>query len=361
MKPRLRFPIVSRYSTAPTSHSSSSSYPPSSGPSPSKVRFIPISGTYPKNFLVAGIHAGVKKNPRLLDLAVITSRTPINAAAVFTTNAFQAAPVLVCKRVLETTGGSGIGGLVVNSGCANAVTGEGGLKDAESMAGSLKGGNALVMSTGVIGQRLPIEKIMNGIPVAVEKVGDTHQHWLDAATAFCTTDTFPKLLSRDIQTEGGSYRIAGIAKGAGMIHPKFLCLNLRSNCSMATLLSSLFTDAPISPPLLRSVLLHAVERSFNAISVDGDMSTNDTLSILANGAASIPEITGGKALDQFRDVVTEFAEELAKLVIWDGEGATKFVTIKVKVIIPEAQFNNRMRRLLLMLNKLLRQLHDPHL
>ena len=100
---------------------------------------------------------------------------------------------------------------------------------------------------------------------------------------------------------------------------------------MATLLSSLFTDAPISPPLLRQVLSHAVDRSFNAISVDGDMSTNDTLSILANGTASIPEITGGKALDQFRDVVTEFAGELAKLVVWDGEGATKFVTIKVKV------------------------------
>jgi glutamate N-acetyltransferase / amino-acid N-acetyltransferase len=103
------------------------------------------------------------------------------------------------------------------------------------------------------------------------------------------------------------------------------------NASMATLLSSLFTDAPISPTLLRAVLSHAVERSFNAISVDGDMSTNDTLAILANGAASIPEITGGKALDQFREVVTEFAEELAKLVVWDGEGATKFVTILVKV------------------------------
>ena len=217
--------MVSRYSTTPNPPSTSS-YPPSSGPSPSKVRFIPTSGTYPKNFLVSGIHVGVKKNPRLLDLAVITSRTPINAAAVFTTNAFQAAPVLVCKRILEETGGSRVGGLVVNSGCANAVTGEGGMKDAESMAGGLNGGNALVMSTGVIGQRLPIEKIMKGIPVAVEKVGDTHQHWLDAATAFCTTDTFPKLLSREIHTEGGSYRIAGIAKGAGMIHPKLSISNL---------------------------------------------------------------------------------------------------------------------------------------
>ena len=129
MKPRVRLPMVSRYSTTP-SPPSNTAYPPSSGPSPSKVRFIPTSGTYPKNFLVSGIHVGVKKNPRLLDLAVITSRTPINAAAVFTTNAFQAAPVLVCKRILEETGGSRVGGLVVNSGCANAVTGEGGMKDA---------------------------------------------------------------------------------------------------------------------------------------------------------------------------------------------------------------------------------------
>ena len=340
MKPRIRLPMTSRYST--TTPASSNSYPPSTGPAPSKVRFIPSSGTYPKDFLVAGLHAGVKKNPHLLDLAVITSRKPINAAAVFTTNVFQAAPVVVSKRILDATGGSGLGGLVVNSGCANAVTGEGGMKDAESMAAALGGGNALVMSTGVIGQRLPIQKILDGIPVAVEKMGDTHQHWLDAATAFCTTDTFPKLLSREIQTEGGSYRIAGIAKGAGMIHPKYVTsafsysLNIHmfgdaNLCSMATLLSSLFTDAPISPSLLKGVLSHAVERSFNAISVDGDMSTNDTLAILANGAASIPEITGGKALDQFREVVTEFAEELAKLVVWDGEGATKFVTIRVKV------------------------------
>ena len=221
MKHRLRLPTISRYSTTPDS-SSTSSYPPSSGPAPSKVRFIPTSGTYPKSFLVSGIHAGVKKNPRLLDLAVIKSTSPINAAAVFTTNAFLAAPVLVCKRILNDTGGSGVGGLIVNSGCANAVTGEGGLRDAECMAAGLGGGNSLVMSTGVIGQRLPIGKIMMGIPVAVDKVGNTHQHWLDAATAFCTTDTFPKLLSREIQTEGGSYRIAGIAKGAGMIHPKFL-------------------------------------------------------------------------------------------------------------------------------------------
>jgi glutamate N-acetyltransferase / amino-acid N-acetyltransferase len=217
MKAKVRLPIGRSYATTPPS---TSSFPPTTGPSPSKVRFIPKSGTYPKNFIVSGIHAGVKKNPRLLDLAVITSKSPINAAAVFTTNAFQAAPVLVSKRILENTKGSGIGGLVVNSGCANAVTGEGGMKDAENMAESLGGGNALVMSTGVIGQRLPIRKILDGIPIAVEKAGDTHQHWLDAATAFCTTDTFPKLMSREIQTDSGSYRIAGIAKGAGMIHPK---------------------------------------------------------------------------------------------------------------------------------------------
>ena len=335
MKPRLRLPHSLNYSTTPNPPPSSS-FPPSTGPAPSKVRFIPTSGTYPKNFLVSGIHVGVKKNPRLLDLAVITSRSPINAAAVFTTNVFQAAPVLESKRILETTGGKGVGGLVVNSGCANGVTGEGGMRDAESMAKRVNG-NALVMSTGVIGQRLPISKILNGIPVALEKAGETHQNWLDAATAFCTTDTFPKLLSREIVTDKGNYRIAGIAKGAGMIHPKLPPLSTRADVSMATLLSSLFTDAPISPGLLQSVLSHAVERSFNAISVDGDMSTNDTLAILANGAAEIPEITGGKDLDQFRDVVTQFAEELAKLVVWDGEGATKFVTIRVKVFRSESR------------------------
>lgn len=212
---------MAKFYSTNTNTPSSASYPPTIGPAPSKVRFIPTSGTYPKDFLVSGVHVGVKRNHRLLDLATITSRSPINAAAVFTTNAFQAAPVLVCKRVLTQTGGSGIGGLVVNSGCANAVTGEGGMKDAENMAAALGNGNALVMSTGVIGQRLPIEKILAGIPVAVRKGGETHQHWLDAATAFCTTDTFPKLLSREIQTEGGSYRIAGISKGAGMIHPKY--------------------------------------------------------------------------------------------------------------------------------------------
>jgi len=220
MKPRFDVPRFFRfYSTSQTPPASS--FPPTTGPAPSKIRFIPTVGTYPRGFLVSGIHVGVKKNPRLLDLAVIASTRPIHAAAVFTTNQFQAAPVLVCKRILEEGGGSGITGLVVNSGCANAVTGEGGMKDAESMAKTLGDlGEALVMSTGVIGQRLPIDKILNGVPVAVSRAGESHQHWLDAATAFCTTDTFPKLLSREIQTDGGSFRIAGIAKGAGMIHPK---------------------------------------------------------------------------------------------------------------------------------------------
>jgi glutamate N-acetyltransferase / amino-acid N-acetyltransferase len=207
MRPRFSFPKIRSYATNTTN------------PSPSKTRFIPTSGTYPKDFLVSGTHVGVKKKPHLLDLAVITSRLPLNAAAVFTTNAFQAAPVLASKRILQKTGGAGLNGLVLNSGCANAVTGEGGIKDAEAMASSL-GGNALVMSTGVIGQRLPIAKILAGIPDAIGKAGETHQQWLDAATAFCTTDTFPKLLSREIETAEGSYRIAGIAKGAGMIHPK---------------------------------------------------------------------------------------------------------------------------------------------
>jgi len=219
MKPRQSLSTFLRHYSN-TINPPATSFPSPIGPAPSKIRFIPTSGTYPKDFLVSGIHVGVKKNPRLLDLAVITSTAPINAAAVFTKNVFQAAPVLVSKHVLETTGGENLNGLVVNSGCANAVTGEGGMKDAEKMAASLGDRKALVMSTGVIGQRLPITKILDGIPIALQKVGDTHHHWMDAATAFCTTDTFPKLLSREIQTSQGSYRIAGIAKGAGMIHPK---------------------------------------------------------------------------------------------------------------------------------------------
>ncbi|PKX97074.1 bifunctional ornithine acetyltransferase/N-acetylglutamate synthase [Aspergillus novofumigatus IBT 16806] len=264
----------------------------------SKQKYIPSSGSYPKGFLVSGTHVGVKaSNTKFPDLALISSETPCSAAAVFTTNKFQAAPVQVSKKTLESRQGQGIRSVVINSGCANAVTGKGGLEDAVNMGKKVDECNGLsepstiVMSTGVIGQRLPISKILNKIPTAHENLASTHDAWLTTARAICTTDTFPKLLSRTFTLPS----LAGMTKGAGMIHP-----------NMATLLGVLCTDAPIDPSALQSLLKHAVSRSFNSISVDGDTSTNDT------------------------DILTSFAQSLSQLVVRDGEGATKFVTVRVQ-------------------------------
>ncbi|ANB11097.1 glutamate N-acetyltransferase [Sugiyamaella lignohabitans] len=293
-----------------------------------KSKYVPSSGIYPQGYKVGAIHCGVKKNAEALDLSVLVSETPCSGAAVFTTNIFQAAPVQVSKKVLSSTKGTGIRSIIVNSGCANAVTGEGGLKDAEAMVsttdrvvGVTSGPASLVMSTGVIGQRLPIDKILNGIPSLIESnLGTDHNAWVTCARGICTTDTFPKLTSKEFSIGSNTYRIAGLAKGAGMIHP-----------NMATLLGFFVTDAPVSQDALHDALKYATDRSFNSISVDGDMSTNDTIAALANGAAGGPVITkDSDSYEVLRSVITEFAEELAQLVVRDGEGATKFVTIKVE-------------------------------
>ncbi|KAL8710951.1 MAG: hypothetical protein Q9220_004550 [cf. Caloplaca sp. 1 TL-2023] len=307
----------------------------------SKQRYVPSSGTYPKGFLAAGVHVGVKaSNTHFPDLALLASETPCSAAAVFTKNKFQAAPVTVSRQVLEQRSGEGIRAIVINSGCANAVTGKGGLDDASAMSNavdacfnSLKdpqpastsssSSSTLVMSTGVIGLRLPISKILSAIPTAHSALSNTHASWLLAARAICTTDTFPKLLSTTFtlpSSPSTTYSLAGMTKGAGMIHP-----------NMATLLGMLFTDAPIPATTLQPLLTHAVDHSFNAISVDGDTSTNDTLAFLANGAAGGTPITSlsspdGKAITQ---IVTKFTQQLSQLVVRDGEGATKFVHVRI--------------------------------
>ncbi|KAI0139380.1 arginine biosynthesis protein ArgJ [Hypoxylon sp. NC0597] len=303
---------------------------PVSGSIPAaKRKYVPTSGTYPRGFKVSGTIVGVKpKNTTKPDLAFITSDTPCAAAAVFTKNKFQAAPVTFSRALLQQQKNSGLRGVIINSGCANAVTGKGGLEDAERMAKeadkSLGADKAtIVMSTGVIGQRLPIQKILDKVPVAYEGLGDTHKHWLTCATAICTTDTFPKLISKTFTLPSSpsvEYRIAGTTKGAGMIHP-----------NMATLLGVIATDAPISPAVIPPILKYAVDRSFNSITIDGDTSTNDTIALLANGAAGGQGVTSEDSADfkAFRDVVTDFATDLAKLVVRDGEGATKFVTIRV--------------------------------
>lgn len=268
--------------------------------------------------------------------------------------------------VLKRTEGR-VRGVVVNSGCANAVTGERGMKDAWEMvreAGKVFGGgeDVMVMSTGVIGVPLPMSRIVDGIrsfslspsptPSITAKtktiLSSDPESWTHLAKAFMTTDTFPKLRTRTFEIEGKPYRMAGIDKGAGMIHPSMGPITSSSTSSTAsaarplhaTLLGCIMTDAPVSEGALQSALNWAVDRSFNSISVDGDMSTNDTVLLLANGAGgtgtpaeieAITETHTPNAYIQFRTALTEFATELAQLVVRDGEGATKFVEVVVKV------------------------------
>ncbi|KAJ3807993.1 Arginine biosynthesis bifunctional protein ArgJ beta chain [Lentinula aff. lateritia] len=315
---------------------------------------IPVS-LLPSGFLLTGVHAGVKKKAGALDVGVIlsTSERPTSAAACFTRNVFKAAPVIISEKILGENAGRARA-VVVNSGCANAVTGAQGIEDAWAMAketDALLPANSsvspptasqtLVMSTGVIGQNLPISKILSAIRSqrdgSQQTLGNDFNAWERAAKAFMTTDTFPKLRARKFNINGVEYRMAGMDKGAGMIHPDMGPPALGS--LHATLLGCIMTDAAISPRSLQRALTYAVERSFNSISVDGDMSTNDTILLLANGAAAekdgvkikeIDEETDREAFEVFKRELTDFTIDLAKLVVRDGEGATKFVTVTVK-------------------------------
>lgn len=292
-------------------------------------KYVPTSGVYPKGYSVGALSTGVKKNEQL-DLSIIKSDNPANAAAVFTTNKFKAAPVQLSHKILQDKGNSNINAIVINSGCANAVTGVNGLKDAEEIVKTVDQTidssstelSTLCMSTGVIGQRLQMDKILPNIPKLInESLGQDHDAWLTCAKGIMTTDTFPKLVSKKINVNGHDYVIAGLSKGAGMICP-----------NMATLLGFFVTDAPITSGALQHILKYAVDRSFNCISVDGDMSTNDTIAALANGAAGGPVIDEStkESFEVIRDEITSFAQQLSQLVVRDGEGATKFVTIKIK-------------------------------
>ncbi|PHZ09531.1 arginine biosynthesis protein ArgJ [Rhizopus microsporus ATCC 52813] len=288
-----------------------------------KQSLIAQSGLYPAGFKASGVAAGIKKNKNS-DIALVVSELPCSAAAVFTTNKFQAAPVLVSKETLNQNNDK-IFAVVTNSGCANAVTGTQGIADAKKMRSIVdeltnQSLSALTMSTGVIGQNLPMDKLEAGIRDAYANLSSEHKTgWAKAAEAYMTTDTFPKLRSGEFSLQNAKFRMAGIAKGAGMIHP-----------NMATLLGFMVTDAYIKPDLLQKALKYAVDRSFNSISIDGDMSTNDTISVLANGASDVRIESEGSDFEAFRDHLTQFAAELAQLVVRDGEGATKFVTLHIK-------------------------------
>ena len=237
--------------------------------------------------MLTGIHAGVKKQAGVPDLGVIlsTSEQPTSAAACFTRNAFKAAPVSVSDDVLKKNGGWAKA-VVVNSGCANAVTGKQGMDNAWAMVKATDAllppssefeHQTLVMSTGVIGQNLPISKILSGIRESKETLNSDFSAWERAAQAFITTDTFPKLRSRVFKINGFEYRMAGMDMGAGMIHPNMgPATTFKPKQLHATLLGCILTDAAVSPRSLQNALTYAVDKSFNSISVDGDMSTNDS-------------------------------------------------------------------------------------
>ena len=270
-------------------------------------------------FLANGIHAGIKEDLKK-DLSLIYSTTPARAAAVFTTNAFKAAPVLLDMERIT----SGLAQAVLtNSGNANAATGEEGFEDARAMSAVLskklkiRDDLVLVASTGVIGHRLPLKKIESGIGKLIK--GLRPDGISDAEAAIMTTDRFPKIAIRKGRIGGKEITLCGIAKGAGMIEPH-----------MATMLAYIMTDADIDRLALDRIFRKAVDQTFNAISVDGCMSTNDTAIILANGMAGNAVLNSrSKSLPVFRDMLVGVLSVLSQAMVRDGEGATKLIRLDV--------------------------------
>eukprot|EP01112_Ceratiomyxa_fruticulosa_P011068 TRINITY_DN2977_c0_g1_i1.p2 TRINITY_DN2977_c0_g1~~TRINITY_DN2977_c0_g1_i1.p2 ORF type:complete len:419 (+),score=93.06 TRINITY_DN2977_c0_g1_i1:165-1421(+) len=280
----------------------------------------------PQGFRAGSVSCGIKKNGNL-DMVLISSDRPCSVAGVFTTNKVQAAPVLVSRDLIKKYNGEGIQAVVINSGCANAVTGDKGLHNALSMsafASNVLGvpKEALVMSTGVIGQHLDMAKVEMGITDAAKKLSGDKYGWDLASRGIMTTDTVPKLSSSQVHlSDGKVITLTGISKGAGMIHP-----------NMATMLSVICTDANISPKLLQQALSFSVNKSFNNIDIDGDTSTNDTLCVLANGASENTPINDPNSHDfqAFQNGLLNIAIDLAQKIVRDGEGATKFVSVVVR-------------------------------
>ncbi len=279
----------------------------------------PLSGFRLAPGFRAGAAACGLKASGALDIALVASQSPASAAAVFTTNRFPAAPVLYDRAVLARDP-AGLRALVANAGCANACTGPGGLVDARRMA-SLAAESVgcpeegvLVLSTGVIGVPLDMGKVARGVRAAAARLGEDAA---EAARAVLTTDTRPKVAAGEVALAGGPVVVRGFAKGAGMIHPH-----------MATMLAVLTTDAAAAPGRLRRALRAAVAASFNRISVDGDMSTNDTVLLLASGASGVEVQAGDEPA--FVAALTATCASLARQIARDGEGATRLVEITVR-------------------------------
>lgn len=275
--------------------------------------------TAPLGFCAAGVHCGIKPAAGSLDLCVVVADQPAAAAGLFTTNVVQAAPVLVSRDHLKRSGGRARA-VVINSGCANACTGEDGIRVARSMAEHAADqlgapiDHVLVASTGVIGVALDETRVNRGLSDALSRLSRAAH--LDAARAIMTTDRAPKESAVESSLRGRTFRVGGIAKGAGMIEP-----------NMATMLALIATDAAIEPALLARALRGACAETFNAISIDGDTSTNDTVFALASGESGVA--IGEDDLPAFEATLTMVCRELAIAIVRGGEGVTRVVTIRV--------------------------------
>lgn len=293
----------------------------------------PVEGgvTAARGFRASGVHAGFRKDPERFDLALVAADEPCACAAVFTQNVFCSAPVTVSREHLEGVGYGTARAVVVNSGNANAATGEPGLEAAREtavIAGDAVGcpaSEVLVASTGVIGVHLPMAPFGTGLPAATAAL--SAEGGADAARAIMTTDTYPKeaavSFSGDgIGYDGCAFTVGGMAKGSGMIMP-----------NMATMISVITTDAPVAAPALHAALVRVVNRSFNKVTVDSDTSTNDSCFLLASGeaapAGSAPFDPDGAAFARFEAALVAVCETLARLMAADGEGASRLVTVKV--------------------------------
>ncbi|OGR52695.1 MAG: bifunctional ornithine acetyltransferase/N-acetylglutamate synthase [Elusimicrobia bacterium RIFCSPLOWO2_02_FULL_39_32] len=278
----------------------------------------------PQGFYASGVYCGIAKKPKPADLTLIYSERICNAAGIFTRNLVKAAPIIVSQKNLESGTAQAI---VANSGCANAATGDQGLKDAKKMcalaadAFKIKNNHVLVASTGVIGSTLPIEKIKQGIKNLSSQLNPKNKkiynNPLKAVYGIMTTDKVPKFEKREFIMEGKTVRLWGCVKGAGMIHP-----------NMATMLSFILTDAELPIPIMKKMLKTSCDQSFNAATVDGDTSTNDSVFFLANGLSA--KIKKPKDLEKFNFELKSLCESLTKKMISDGEGATKLIQVIVR-------------------------------
>ncbi len=289
---------------------------------PVKLTAPQASSLLPVRGVKLGFAEAHVRKPNRKDVLVMTLVEGSRAAGVFTQNRFCAAPVILCKEFLGQK--NGIRALLVNTGCANAGTGDDGLSRAKQSCEALgkllnlKPNQILPFSTGVILEPLPVDKVIAGLPTAITNLKD--DNWLNAAEAIMTTDIVAKGTSRQLIVGGKQITITGISKGSGMIHP-----------NMATMLGYIATDAAVSQSTLESIIQYAVNKSFNCITVDGDTSTNDSLIMMATGQAGNVEISEESAdFAALRDALTSVAIELAQAIVRDGEGATKFMTVTVE-------------------------------